>query len=371
MKSPIKLLIILAAALFLLTSCTNMKSAKMLPDTMTKDLSSEFLAGEVSSKVDGWVLLMDASLSMNKKHGDYVKFDIAKAFVEKMNNTLPPVAAESGLRTFGHASQLSSEQTQLFYGMSEFNRKQMGEGISQITLPGGPTPMAAAIKAATADLKNIQGNKALIIVSDGEDLDDQPMMAAKNMLTELGNEACIYTVHVGDNKNGKLLMENIAKLTPCGFMVSALDVLPANPMANYVSQVFLSQKETGLGYHKAPEMFKPLSGVHFKFDDHQLTQEGKSILNENIKVLMKNPDVKLTVEGHASAKGPETYNQKLSEMRASNVRNYLINQGNISPERVTAVGFGETRPKVRELDPEQANSSAAKENMRVDFRVAK
>lgn len=371
MKNSIKLLLIIGTALFLFASCTNMKSAKMVPDRTVIDLSPQYLAGDIASKVDGWVLLLDSSLSMNKEYEGYVKFDIAKAFVEKLNNTLPPIPAESGLRTFGHAPQVSSKKTELFYGMSEFNRGSMEQGISKVTYPGGPTPMGDAIKAATADLKDIRGKKALIIVSDGEDLDEQPVAAAREMTAQLGNDICIYTVHVGDDKDGKALMEKIAETTPCGFMVSALEIFPADPMAGYVSQVFLSGRASGLGYHKPQKILKSLTGVHFKFDDHSLTKEGKAILDENIKILNENPGLKLTIEGHASAKGSETYNQNLSEQRASNVRNYMISKGKISPDRLSAVGYGETRPKVREIDPETANSPAALSNRRVEFKVTK
>lgn len=380
MKFYLKLLVVMVAPLFLLASCSNMKSAKMVPDSMVQDLSPQYLAGEVSSKVDGYVLLLDSSLSMNKKYEGYVKFDVAKAFVENLNNTLPPIPADSGLRTFGHAPQVSSNKTELLYGMTEFNREGMNQGVSQVTYPGGPTPMREAIQAAAADLQNIQGKKALIIVSDGEDLDDRPIKAAQEMAAQMGDDICIYTVHVGDDEDGMALMENLAQVTPCGFMVSALDVVPAAQMAGYVSQIFLSgkdtglgyhepeKKETGLGYHKPEQIERPLNNVHFKFDDYSVSTEGQRILDNKIKLLSENPDIKLSIEGHTSAKGAEAYNQTLSEKRAASVKDYLVNKG-ISEDRLTAVGYGETRPKVKEVDPEQADSPAAISNMRVEFNI--
>jgi outer membrane protein OmpA-like peptidoglycan-associated protein len=49
------------------------------------------------------------------------------------------------------------------------------------------------------------------------------------------------------------------------------------------------------------------------------------------------------VQGHTDSTAAAEYNQKLSEARARAVSDYFIKQG-ISPGRIRAVGFGETRP---------------------------
>lgn len=372
MKTFIKFAVFLAASLFLFTACANMKTARVVPEPPVKDLNPKYLAGEISTKVDGWVVLLDTSLSMHKRtQENYVKFDIAKTFVQRMNTTLPPISSVSGLRTFGYGPQLSENDTRLVYGMSAFNQKDMRTGILSVNQTGGPTPMTAAIEAAASDLKNIKGNKAIIIVSDGENLDNTPVLAAQEMIKALDNTVCIYTVHVGDDKAGKLLMDNIAKTSSCGYMVSALDMVPSDPMAEYVTDVFLGQKNTGLGYSKAVSLLKPLNTIPFEFDNHTLTREGKSVLDKNIEILAENPEIKLNIEGHASAKGPLDYNQKLSEKRAQAVRDYIISKGKIPADRLTTVGYGKTRPLVIETDPDQINSPAARSNMQVVLDVVK
>lgn len=49
------------------------------------------------------------------------------------------------------------------------------------------------------------------------------------------------------------------------------------------------------------------------------------------------------VEGHTDNTGKPEYNMKLSQERAQNVMDFLIGQG-VSKDRITSVGFGETRP---------------------------
>ncbi|MCD4719752.1 MAG: OmpA family protein [Desulfobacula sp.] len=380
-------LILLVIVLICLTSCASVNKTKMVPDSIVKDLTPGFQSGEFGSKVDGLVVLMDASSSMAETYQDYVKFDIAKAFVRRMNDTMPPICAVSGLRTFGHALQLTRAQTKLFYGMAPYNRQGMNKGLIQVTPSGGPTPLTAAITEAAVDLKNISGNKVVIIISDGKDLSDQPFIAAQNMQAMMADHLCIYTVMVGDDEKGKILMEKIARVSPCGFMILAQDVGSAQPMADYVSKVFLTKvekiaevsvskekksaslKEDGLGYHKAEPLMMNLGNIHFNFDSSDLTKEGKTILDQHIQVLMNNPDVNVIIGGHASARGTHDHNQNLSEKRALAVKNYLIDVGDIPFKRLSAIGYGETRPAMYEPDPEQINSKEAKANMRVIFEV--
>ncbi|HET6763133.1 MAG TPA: OmpA family protein, partial [Longimicrobiaceae bacterium] len=51
----------------------------------------------------------------------------------------------------------------------------------------------------------------------------------------------------------------------------------------------------------------------------------------------------LRVEGHTDDRGAEAANQALSERRAAAVRAALIAEG-LAPERIVAVGYGESRP---------------------------
>ena len=49
------------------------------------------------------------------------------------------------------------------------------------------------------------------------------------------------------------------------------------------------------------------------------------------------------VEGHTDSSGKPAYNMKLSQERAKDVMDFLVAQG-VSADRITSVGFGETRP---------------------------
>lgn len=106
-----------------------------------------------------------------------------------------------------------------------------------------------------------------------------------------------------------------------------------------------------------------LQGVSFKVGSAELVPSTLATLDKTIAGLKKNAKAKVEIEGHTSSEGGEEYNQKLSEDRANSVRDYMIRKG-ISKDRVTAVGYGYSRPKASN-DTEEGR----KQNRRIEVRV--
>jgi len=109
--------------------------------------------------------------------------------------------------------------------------------------------------------------------------------------------------------------------------------------------------------------------IHFDFDKSTLTKEAQVILKRNIQLLKENPKAKVRIAGYTSASGTEEYNQKLSERRANAVKEYLIKEGVVTPDRLSEIGYGETKPAMYEAAPKDLYSKAAKANMRVLFEI--
>jgi outer membrane protein OmpA-like peptidoglycan-associated protein len=86
-----------------------------------------------------------------------------------------------------------------------------------------------------------------------------------------------------------------------------------------------------------------LAGTMFGVGAADVGVRASSALARLARVLLST-DAPLLVEGHTDSTGSAVANQLLSEERARSVRNTLITQG-IDPQRVTAVGSGQTRPQ--------------------------
>jgi len=110
------------------------------------------------------------------------------------------------------------------------------------------------------------------------------------------------------------------------------------------------------------EIEKNYNAAEFKAGKADLPEAAKFVLHDLAKVMEKHPEIKLRLEGHASAEGTEAFNQKLSEQRAQAAVDFLINQEGIAPERLEAVGFGSSQLK-------NADDPKAPENRRTEFIV--
>jgi OOP family OmpA-OmpF porin len=77
-------------------------------------------------------------------------------------------------------------------------------------------------------------------------------------------------------------------------------------------------------------------------------------------VMKKYPDLKITIEGHTDNVGGLTYNEKLSQLRADAVKNYLAVKFGVEASRLTAKGYGPIRP---------IESNATKEGRQKNRRV--
>lgn len=106
-----------------------------------------------------------------------------------------------------------------------------------------------------------------------------------------------------------------------------------------------------------------LSGISFKAGSAELVPSSLSTLDRTIEGLKRNAKAKVEIEGHTSSEGGEEFNRKLSEDRANSVRNYMVRKG-ISGDRVTAVGYGYSRPKASN-DTEEGR----RQNRRIEIRV--
>lgn len=105
------------------------------------------------------------------------------------------------------------------------------------------------------------------------------------------------------------------------------------------------------------------SSILFGFDSSDLSAEARNNLDKMVTVFQTYPDTNIEVQGHTDSKGSESYNQRLSERRASAVTNYLMGKG-IPSSRLTIVGYGENAPKYSN----ETEEGRAK-NRRVEFMI--
>ena len=104
--------------------------------------------------------------------------------------------------------------------------------------------------------------------------------------------------------------------------------------------------------------------VRFPFDSAAVPASQRADV-ENLGAFMQRfPESTVMIEGHASNTGNPAYNMKLSERRANAVAEMLKTEFNIAASRITAIGYGVTRPRVEGNTP-----AAHAANQRIEAKV--
>ena len=333
------------------------------------------ISGDYVAKPDHFVVVFDGSSSMGEPYKGQLntghsKFAVAKDLVERMNLTMPPLDIQGAVTAFGLSPNVTKNPTVTVYGPTDYTQEGLSEGMGRISSPGGTTPMGLGLAQAGDALAGTSGDIAVIVFGDGKEnttTTPKALDAANNLVEQFGDRLCLYTVFVGNDDAGRKLMSDMAAASACGSAASADELASADAMAAFVKEVFLEQAPAKPAPKPEPlpapqpKISWILSGVTFEFDSAVLRPESKEILQNDIRILRENPQIRVEVQGHTDDIGTDAYNMDLSRRRAQSVKEYLVSQG-IAADRLTSRGYGEERPRF----PNDSDENRAK-NRRVEL----
>ncbi len=377
---------------------------KITPQPFTPvDLSSQVRSGQYQKKIDNFMVIFDASSSMGNTYEGARKFDQARVVADNLNNTLPALDIQAGIRAFGpHGLSLASDSSPL-YGMTKYSRQGFSKAMAGLTSPGGLTPLPGAFEASSRDLSKTNGSIAVILISDAEHIGQASVNAARAMKKVYGDRLCIYTILIGNGAGSKEVMERIAAVSGCGFATNYAALSNPQGMADFVKKVFLKAAVDSDGdgvvdqFDRCPNtprgvkvdkngcQIKQISidsdhdgvpnsadlcpdtplgvkvdkdgcplpitrpqtielQVRFNFDKDFVRPMYRTELQKFAKFMQAHPEISVTLEGYTDNVGTKAYNQALSLRRAVSVKHYLESNFGINPARLTTAGYGFSRP---------------------------
>jgi OOP family OmpA-OmpF porin len=356
----------------LLMGCAGAPAPKAPPPSMQPQMVST--EGYVQT-YDAFYVILDTSGSMKDVYKGDTEINHARDVVALLNHTIPQsLKLTAGLRAYGRiGGPLSQKRSELFYGVTDWTRAGFDEGLMKApTWANGATYMGQAILAAEEDLAGMGKRVALIIVSDGVSPDDSPLDEVKMLKGKFGDGFCVYTIHVGEDKAGKKLMEQIADAGGCGFATSVDRELSPSGMAEFVRAVFLAKAPAkpappapkagpvdsdGDGVMNSVDAcpFTPKGAkvdaqgcwvtpmVWFDFDEAAVKGTYYDELDQVAEVVKNNSGLTLTIHGYTCNMGPADYNMMLSRNRANNVMGYLAARG-VAKNRMVVQAHGFNDP---------------------------
>lgn len=89
-----------------------------------------------------------------------------------------------------------------------------------------------------------------------------------------------------------------------------------------------------------------LSTIYFEYDSDDLRDDARTSLDEKIRVLNANPQLRIRISGHCDDRGSDEYNIALGRRRSETAKRYLADRG-IDPSRIETTTFGRERPAVQ------------------------
>ena len=400
MKRKLSLFACIAIFISLQTGCIQMKSLDLKGlDFMRMDefhsqvQSQELQTDGYVQKVDSFIIVLDSSSSMGTVYEDevaerYSRFMIAKDIVSRMNNTIPEMDIQGTLQRFGYGFSAKGKLTEAVYGPTAYSTSDLEYALQTIITPGGHSPAGLAIGETSKIVGSTEGKSAVIVISDGEKLNDDPLMKVKTLKNQFGGRTCLYTIWVGSKTESKTFMEEIAAEMGCGFSVAADDIATSEGMEDFVRKVFFARDSDGdgvpddedecpgtppgiqvdavgcagdsdgdgvtddidvcLGTPKGAIVDQRgcwvVKGVKFDYKKWDVKPQFNTNLDNIISVLKNTQDLKIRVEGHTDNIGSEKYNLNLSKKRAESIKAYLVKKG-IEESRITSMGHGFSKPR--------------------------
>lgn len=367
-------------------------------------------AGQYDAKINNFQVILDASMTMGIR--DQQGLQTAKNFASALNRSIPAdLTLNGGLRTFGHSDRQSAKMTELVYGMTAYSQSGFQQGLDKIKFAGGTSPLAQALTAAGADLSGASGKSAIIVISDGLQMEDAPA-AAKAVKAKMGDNLCIYTVAIGDVAAGRALLDKVAQAGGCGFASADAALTTQAAMRQFVEQVFLTAKVAAPAPPPAPAVVDsdgdgvpdhldrcpgtprgvqvdqygcPIDSdgdgvpdyldrcpgtpkgtkvdehgceikftLNIRFDTNQAVVKPQyhNELAEAAEFTKHFPDLKILVAGHTDSTGNAQYNKDLSMRRAQAVKDYLVSNFGVNAEQLYVRGYGLERPIADNATPE-------------------
>lgn len=174
------------------------------------------------------------------------------------------------------------------------------------------------------------------------------------------NEEGAYSVSIDRNKN------NFVRATREGY-TPAEEYLEINPCELRMVDFFIETDCVDYGTDLA-KLLGLDPTIFFDFDKSEIKDDYKDELDIVVAAMELYPSLKIQVNSHTDSRGPNSYNQPLSERRAKATVEYISSKG-IDINRLKYKGYGETQLVNECADGVRCSAAKHQKNRRSEFLI--
>jgi chemotaxis protein MotB len=256
------------------------------------------------------------------------------------------------------STSLNSKVDELNTKVNELSADNQRYSKDVAQLKADTSRLGSMLRVLTADYNELDRSHELLKVQFAANFEDaaKGLMALKSLQDSLlAREDRVKAMQAELDIKGKNLAELQAALHKNDSITSALRKAVSDALMGFEGKGLTVHMKNGKVYVSLEEKLLFASG---KWD---VSKDGITALKDLAKVLEKNPDINVLIEGHTDNVPLNSQNQvednwDLSVMRATSIVKILLANGKINPTRLVASGRGEFLP----VEPNTSAANKAK-----------
>ncbi len=377
------------------------------PAYSADELTNRLKTGAYLQKTDNLLIIVDGQ-GQSRWMTSRSTSKLSKGLLQHIGETIPKIPHRRMLRVFGPDAESYQKDFSTIFGLFHIDAKGFTPIIATKTHAISDfDPLGMTFISATKDLRKLSGTHAVVLISDGINIPKSAIYESAYMKKKFRGSVCYYPIIIGNDPQGAKNMSTIAKIGGCGFLAQYEAVDSPAELTDYVEKIFFAKRRVPVKAaapvvvpepEEKPTMEEPVAPV--MTDTSEITEiveepaipeviedqyaEKMPVVDDSIIILERQlphdkvvtielhvefdlnksslrsgyeqeikkvadfmalyPETEALLEGHTCDLGSEAYNQQLSSRRANTVKNYLVKNFGIDPERLKTRGAGESEP---------------------------
>jgi len=327
-----------------------------------EDISKKVVIEENFIKLaDNFIVLFDASNSMQrqyKKGSPESRYELARNILREKVVLLPDLGYNAGLYLYTPYTELEP--------MAPLDKVGWVEAVNSMPEePKGRTFLAQSLRQLGSVLEGLSGKTVVFIFSDGQYSQIEGIREPEDYTREYASKynVCFYVIGAPQDNLAAKRLGDMAKANACSRVIPFSRFIE-NP--EYTTGALFTVKATEriVTVSETRIVGLEIDSILFDFDKASVRTNYVDDVDALGAFLDQNPNAYVLLEGYTDNSGPEEYNLGLSLRRAESVANYLMDNYDVTSDRIVVNYYGPANPA-----GDNATAEGRKMNRRVEVAV--